>query len=71
MKSSSTFLKLFDLLTLDEVDSGAYPHKAQAIEFASQLQLLRPHNELIEIAQTYIDQYIMPQSLKGDALHLA
>ncbi len=57
--------------TLDEVGSGAYPHKAQAIEFASQLQLLPPHNELIEIAQTYIGQYVMPQSLKGDALHLA
>ncbi|MDI6795245.1 MAG: hypothetical protein QME81_20685, partial [bacterium] len=38
---------------------------------ASTLQLLPPDNQIIEIAQTYIDHYLMPQSLKGDALHLA
>ena len=57
--------------TLDEAGSGNYPHKAQAIEFVSHLQILPPDNEIIEIAQTYIDHYLMPQSLKGDALHLA
>ena len=57
--------------TLHEVGSGDYPHKEQAIAFASKLQLLPPDNQIIEIAQTYIDQYLMPQSLKGDALHLA
>jgi len=57
--------------TLDEVGSGSYPHKVQAIECASQLQLLPPDPAIIEIAQTYIDQYVMPHSLKGDALHLA
>ena len=57
--------------TLDEVGSGDYPHKDRAIEFASHLHILPPDPEIIEIAQTYIDHYLMPQSLKGDALHLA
>jgi len=57
--------------TLYEVRAGDYPHKAQALTFALQLQLLPPDKEIFEIAQTYIDHYVMPQSLKGDALHLA
>lgn len=57
--------------TLDEVVSGDYPHKTDAIAFASRIQLLPPDDEILEIAQTYIDHYLMPHSLKGDALHLA
>lgn len=57
--------------TLDEVASGDYPHKTDAIAFASRIQLLPPHDDILEIAQTYIEHYLMPHSLKGDALHLA
>ena len=57
--------------TLNEVGSGQYSHKDRAIEFVSRVQILPPEREIIEIAQTYIDHYLMPQSLKGDALHLA
>jgi len=57
--------------TLHEVGTGEYPHKVQAIEFASKIPLLPPHPEIIEIAQVYIDHYVMPLALKGDALHLA
>lgn len=57
--------------TLHEVGSGNYPHKVQAVEFASKLTLLPPHERIVEIAQVYIDQYVMPAALKGDAIHLA
>jgi hypothetical protein len=57
--------------TLHEVGTGEYPHKAQAIELASHIPLLPLESEIIEIAQVYIDHYVMPLTLKGDALHLA
>ena len=56
---------------LNELASGNYPHKNEAIKFASKLKILPPDEHIIEIAQIYLDNYVMPQVLKGDAIHLA
>lgn len=35
------------------------------------MPLLEPNLQIIDIAQVYLDNYLMPSVLKGDALHLA
>lgn len=46
-------------------------NKIKIIECISQIQVL-PFNEyIVEIAQVYLKNYLMPQVLKGDAIHLA
>jgi predicted nucleic acid-binding protein len=57
--------------TLAELGEGVYPHKQEALEFAARLPVLPPDENIPEIAQIYIDNYLMPRVLKGDALHLA
>ena len=50
---------------------GEYPNKSRILEFISQLQILPFHDHIIEIAQIYLENNLMPQELKGDAIHLA
>jgi len=57
--------------TLNELASGNYPHKSRALQFASQLKVLPADENIVEIAQIYLDNYVMPQVLKGDVIHLA
>ncbi len=57
--------------TLTELGEGVYPHKQEALAFAAKLPVLPPNEGVPEIAQIYIDNYLMPRVLKGDALHLA
>ncbi len=57
--------------TLDELNEGNYPNKIKVIEFTSKLPLLKPNEKIIEIAEIYLENYVMPQVLKGDAIHLA
>jgi len=57
--------------TINEITSGNYPRKDDIINFISTIPVLFPDPQIIEIAQIYLDNYLMPQVLKGDALHLA
>ena len=57
--------------TLDEINEGHYPKKNEILKFISAIPVLIPDNRIIDIAQIYLDNYLMPQVLKGDALHLA
>jgi hypothetical protein len=57
--------------TLNELNEGVYPHKKEALEFAFKLPVLPPDENTVEIARIYLENYLMPQVLKGDALHLA
>ena len=50
---------------------GDYPNKDQIFTFVAEQQVLSPNEEILEIAQVYLDNYVMPQILKGDAIHLA
>ena len=36
-----------------------------------QIQVLLPDERVFEIAQVYLDNYLMPRTLSGDAIHLA
>ncbi len=57
--------------TVNEVGDGHYPRKKEILEFLSLIPLLNPDSQITNIAQIYIDNYLMPTDLKGDALHLA
>ena len=37
----------------------------------AEIQVLLPDERVLEIAQVYLDNYLMPRSLTGDAIHLA
>ncbi|TGN99924.1 hypothetical protein PN36_31795 [Candidatus Thiomargarita nelsonii] len=57
--------------TVTELRQGNYPNQQEILECVSQLQLLSPNQQITKIAQVYLDNYLMPRVLKGDALHLA
>jgi predicted nucleic acid-binding protein len=57
--------------TIAEVSRGEYPNKTKIIECVSRIAVLAPHPYLIDIAQVYLNNYLMPRTLTGDALHLA
>ncbi len=57
--------------TLDEIAEGNYPRKDEILRFVSDIPILSPEKQIIDIAQIYLDNYVMPRVLKGDALHLA
>jgi len=57
--------------TITELGMGNYPSQQKTLECASQLQVLQPDPHITKIVQVYLDNYLMPRVLKGDALHLA
>jgi len=57
--------------TITELSQGNYPSQQDTLESVSQLQVLQPCQQIANIAQVYLDNYLMPRVLKGDALHLA
>ncbi len=65
----------YDVLTseavLQELSEGNYPKKEQIIKFMSEIILLESVLELEHITSFYIENYVMPRSLIGDAVHLA
>jgi predicted nucleic acid-binding protein len=57
--------------TIAELSIGNYPNKDRIIDFVSKINVLEFQRSIFEIAQVYIDNYLMPAELKGDAIHLA
>ena len=57
--------------TIAELSSGDYPSKAEILQFVSQIPVLPPDENITGIARIYLANYLMPQVLKGDAIHLA
>jgi len=57
--------------TFNEIAEGNYPRKDEILKFVSSIPILSPERQIIDIAQIYLDNYVMPRVLKGDALHLA
>jgi predicted nucleic acid-binding protein len=56
---------------LQELSSGNYPRKAEILEFVSTVALLPLVNDIEQIVEYYIANYVMPKSFVGDAVHLA
>ena len=56
---------------IEELQQGTGPKNDERISLLDQATLLPISNEVIEIAQVYIDKLVMPRDPQGDALHLA
>jgi len=54
-----------------ELQLGKYPNKKTAINIAESIEILPRTNEIREIAEIYIENFIMPKNYEGDAIHLA
>jgi hypothetical protein len=57
--------------TLAELTQDEYPNKEEIIELLSDLPSFDASQEIDEIAQLYINQFVMPKDDYGDAFHLA
>jgi predicted nucleic acid-binding protein len=57
--------------TLAELREGDYPRKEKATRLAETIEVLPRVYEIEEIAEIYIKNYLMPNDLRGDAIHLA
>jgi hypothetical protein len=57
--------------TVIELNQGNYPNKVKVLESVSGLTTLCFTPRIDEIVNVYIDHYLMPRKLQGDARHLA
>ena len=56
---------------MEELESGDHPKMQQKLDLLEEALLLEITDEIREIAQVYIDNYLMPKDVAGDALHVA
>jgi predicted nucleic acid-binding protein len=57
--------------TLAELREGNYPQKEKTTRIAETIEVLPRVGEIEEIAEIYIQNFLMPNDLRGDAIHLA
>ena len=56
---------------IEELQQGTGGKNEERISLLDQATVLPISDEVIEIAQVYIDKLVMPRDPRGDALHLA
>ena len=54
-----------------ELNRGNYPNKVKVLESVSQISVLSFDPRIEEIVRIYLENYLMPRVLEGDARHLA
>jgi len=57
--------------TIAELEEGDYPNKNKILDCIQDIKVLNPDKRIVEIAEVYISNFLMPGDLKGDAIHLA
>nr|VFK09886.1 MAG: hypothetical protein BECKFM1743B_GA0114221_101199 [Candidatus Kentron sp. FM] len=56
---------------LNELKAGDYPNKKEVVALVSGISPLPRLDDLDRIVEFYVANYVMPESLTGDAAHLA
>ncbi len=56
---------------LDELLTGAYPKKERCLQLVADIQILAADPEVIDIAEVYRANKLMPRVPSADALHVA
>ena len=56
---------------IEELSFGNYPKKIEILKFIEPLRVLERSLDLERIVAVYIENFVMPKSLVGDAIHLA
>ena len=69
--SQERFICYTSEAVFNELESGEYPKKQEKIELIKNITLLEINDEIEEIVEVYISNYLMPKDELGDALHLA
>lgn len=57
--------------TLAELQQGHYSHQEEALRLAETIEILPKTDDIKKIAEVYLKHFLMPQTLEGDAVHLA
>lgn len=74
-KRSPEFYICSSIVTRNELEDGVYPHKSEAVAFLRKVALMPIDEQVMEIAQYYIEHYLAPKEeikeFRGDALHTA
>ncbi|MEA2061047.1 MAG: type II toxin-antitoxin system VapC family toxin [Thermodesulfobacteriota bacterium] len=70
-KRKDSYKCFISIAVLDELENGDYPKKEEKISLISGIDYLEINDEIEEIVEVYIANYLMPQDVVGDALHLA
>jgi len=68
---SETYEIFLSDAVLQELNEGRYPRKDKIMQFVSEIPLLPAADDIEQIVEFYIANYVMPQTLVGDAVHLA
>ncbi len=57
--------------TLSELKQGNYPNKTKVLNSLSEILMLPEDPQINTLVKVYLDNHLMPKSVKGDAAHLA
>jgi len=57
--------------TMVELNNGDYPNKSKVLASISGIKILAANQRVAEIVKTYVEHYLMPKNVEGDAIHLA
>jgi predicted nucleic acid-binding protein len=68
---SHQYLLVTSEAVIDELQSGEFPIRDEALALLSNLPLVPVEPAVIEIIEIYIERMVMPRDPAGDALHLA
>lgn len=56
---------------LAELEDGDWPGQEEAITLVAGIPKLATDEEILNVMRTYIEEWLVPDALGGDALHLA
>ena len=55
----------------EELEEGTHPKKQETLKLIEPIELLSIDETIVEIVDAYVENKVMPQDPRGDALHLA
>jgi len=58
-------------IVLQELNTGNYPNKAEIIKLIQGIKILENRKDIEQVARVYIENFLMPKKILGDAIHLA
>ena len=70
-EESSKYQVVVSENTINEINRGNYPNKEKVLNFTLKLYVLPYTKDIIHISKAYVENFLMPDDLEGDAMHLA
>lgn len=70
-RERSDYECFISLVVLDELSAGSYPTQGECLALVDKFLLLSVETEILEIAEAYRAQKLMPRDPAADALHVA